>query len=337
MLVRGLWRRWLRVSDKLCPYIVLDAVERDPQGSWRSETEVGVSDILSSRRIYSLIPRSQKNAIKRGIAFTRRVMIRPRMVPDFLVIGAQKSGTSSLLEYLVRHGSYLRPLLKDVYFFDKDYHRGLDWYLSFYPDLAAKRAAERRVGGRVVTGESATHYLLHPWSPARVRETFPDIRLIVLLRDPVQRALSHYYHNRRSGAETVDTALDAFLMEEERIAADYNRMQADSGFYSRSVATYSYLARGRYAEQLQRWFRQFPREQILIMCSERFFADTDMQFRSICRFIGIAERSLEAYPAAGQGRRRGGDEKAITLAQEYFTPYNEALYGLLGERYDWPY
>jgi Sulfotransferase domain len=315
---------------------VLDAGERDPQGGQRSETEVGVSDILNSKRIYSLIPRAQKNAIKRGIAFTRRVMIRPRMVPDFLVIGAQKSGTSSLLEYLVRHGSYLRPLLKDIYFFDKDYHHGLDWYLSFYPDLATKRAAERRVGGRVVTGESATHYLLHPWSPARVRETFPDIRLIVLLRDPVQRALSHYYHNRRSGAETIGTALDAFLMEEERIAADYNRMQADSSFYGRRVAIYSYLARGRYTEQLHRWFRQFPREQILIMCSERFFADTDMQFRSICRFIGIAERSLGAYPAAGQGSRQGGDEKAIAFAQEYFRPHNEALYGLLGERYDWP-
>jgi Sulfotransferase domain len=304
--------------------------------SRRSETEVGMLDILSSKRIYSLIPRSQKNAIKRGIAFTRRVMVRPRMAPDFLVIGAQKSGTSSLLEYLVRHGSYLRPLLKDVYFFDRDYHRGLDWYLSFYPDVAAKRTAERRVGGRVVTGESATHYLLHPWSPARVRETFADIKLIVLLRDPVQRALSHYYHNRTSGVETVGTALDAFLMEEERIAADYKRMQADSGFYSRNVATYSYLARGRYAEQLQRWFQQFPREQILIMCSERLFADPDRQFRSICRFIGIAERSLEAYPAAGQGRRQGGDDKAMILAQEYFRPYNEALYGLLGERYDWP-
>lgn len=295
-----------------------------------------MSHILSSKRIYSLIPRSQKNAIKRGIAFTRRVMIRPRMTPDFLVIGAQKSGTSSLLEYLVRHGSYLRPLLKDVYFFDRDYRRGLEWYLSFYPDLAAKRTAERRVGGRVVTGESATHYLLHPWSPTRVRETFPDIRLIVLLRDPVQRALSHYYHNRRSGVETAGTALDAFLMEEERIAADYKRMQADSGFYSRSFAAYSYLTRGRYAEQLQRWFQRFPREQILVMCSERFFADTDVQFRSICRFIGIAERSLEAYPAAGQGRRLGDEDKAIIFAQRYFRPHNEVLYDLLGERYDWP-
>jgi Sulfotransferase domain len=297
--------------------------------------EANLSHVLSRKGIYSLIPQRQKNAIKRGIAFTRRIVVRPRMTPDFLVIGAQKSGTSSLLEYFVRHGSYLRPLLKDVYFFDRDYHRGLDWYLSFYPDLAAKHAAESRVGERIVTGELATHYLLHPWSPVRVRETFPNIRLIALLRDPVQRALSHYYHNRRTGAETVASALDAFLMEEERIGSDARHMKADPKFYSRGFATYSYLARGRYAEQLQRWFNCFPREQILIVESGRFFSDTDAQFRAICRFIGIAERPLDAYPATGQGQRRGDDERAIVFARDYFRPHNAALCALLGEGYGW--
>ena len=294
-----------------------------------------LSYTLVQKRLYSLFSQPQKNAIKRGIAFTRRIVVRPRMRPDFLVIGAQKSGTSSLLEYLVHHGSYLRPLLKDVYFFDRDYRRGLDWYLSFYPSLAAKKVVESRVGGRVVTGESATHYLLNPWSPARVRETFPDIKLIVLLRDPVQRALSHFYHNRRGGVETATSALDAFLREEERIGYDARRMQTDATFYSRSFASYSYLARGRYAEQLQRWFKCFPRERILIIESGRFFTDTDAQFRAICRFIGIAERSLGAYPVAGQGKRRGDDENAITFAREYFRPHNSDLYGLLGERYEW--
>jgi hypothetical protein len=201
--------------------------------------------------------------------------------------------------------------------------------------LAARRAAERRGGGRVVTGESATHYLLHPWSPVRVRETFPDIRLIVLLRDPVQRALSHYHHNRRGGAEAAPRALDAFLMEEERIGADARRMRAEPAFYSRGFATYSYLARGRYAEQLQRWFDSFPREQILIVESGRFFADTDAQFRAICRFIGIAERSLAAYPAVGQGRHSADDEEAAKFARDYFHRHNAALYDLLGERYGW--
>lgn len=290
---------------------------------------IGMATLVAS------IPQRKKNAVKRAIAFSRRVTSQPHMVPDFLVIGAQKAGTSSLLNYLQQHGSYLRPLLKDTYFFDRHFRRGLDWYLSFYPSLAAKAAAEKRVGGPVVTGEAATHYMSDPWSPARVHATFGDIKLLVLLRDPAQRALSHYHHNVRGRLEMATTALDAFRREPERIAADRRRMEADPNFYSRNYATYSYLARGHYAEHLRRWLDYFPRERLLIVCSERFFTATDAEFRRICRFIGIADRSLDIYPVAGRRNTDRVDERALDYARDHFRQHNQALFDLLQERYDW--
>lgn len=282
------------------------------------------------RTALALIPQRHKNAVKRGIALGNRLTPRPRMRPSFLIVGAQKAGTSSLFAYLMDHGGFLRPLLKDVFFFDQNYDKGLDWYLSFYPSRAAQQAREWRTGGPVVSGEAATHYLLHPRCPERVRETFPDIRIIVLLRDPARRALSHFFHNRRTGTEPLATPLDAFLAEEERIGSPSDG--ADAPQFRR----FSYLARGRYAEQLTRWFRHFPREQLLVMPSERLFADPDPHFRTICRFIGLPERSLESYAPVGQGNNSRRDEAALSFARDYFRPHNEALYALLHERFDWP-
>lgn len=291
--------------------------------------------MIGRATLVASIPQSKKNAVKRAIAFSRRVTPQPRMVPDFLVIGAQKAGTSSLMSYLQRHGSYLRPLLKDTYFFDRHFRRGLDWYLSFYPSLAAKASAEKRASGPVVTGEAATHYMSDPWSPARVHATFGDIKLILLLRDPARRALSHYHHNVRGRLETAPTALEAFMREPERIAADRRRMEVDPTFYSRNYATYSYLARGQYAEHLRHWLEYFPRERMLIVCSERFFAATDAEFRKICRFIGIADPSTGHYPVAGPRNSSRIDEHALDYARAHFKQHNLALFELLQEQYDW--
>ena len=168
-----------------------------------------------------------------------------------------------------------------------------------------------------------------------MRSLFPDMRIVVLLRDPARRAISHYYHNVRMGTEAIGSALEAFKAEEGRVAADLERMRRDPKFYSTDVMTYSYLARGRYAEQLARWCEAFPREQILVQLSEHFYKQPDESFREICRFIGIAEKSLAAYPPEGQGGKRQRDDEAIAFAREYFKPHNEALRAILGTNPGW--
>jgi hypothetical protein len=284
--------------------------------------------------LQNLLSRRHKNAIKRGVAGLRRLTPGPRMRPDFLIIGGQKCGTTSLFIYLTRHGSYLRPLLKDIYYFDRYYDRGLEWYLRHYPSLKEHERRAAEVEDRVVSGEGATHYMLHPWAAERAAATFPDLKIIALLRDPVRRAISHYFHNVRMGRESAADPLEAFKLEAGRVGTDAERMAQDPGFYSPVFHEFSYLARGRYAEQLDRWYRHFPAENILVVRSETFFRDSDPAFRQICRFLGIREKSLAAYPVEGGGGRKGSDE-AVRFATDYFRPHNEALWARLGERWDW--
>jgi hypothetical protein len=283
----------------------------------------------------ALLTRHQKHAIKRALAELRRLSPEERARPDFLIVGGQKCGTSSLFLYLIRHGSYLRPLLKDIYYFDRHYERGLEWYLRHFPSLKEMDRRAREAGGRVVTGEGATHYLLNPWAAERAFRAFPDLKIVALLRDPAQRAISHFYHNRRVGRELLDNPLDAFKRETERIGADGERMRSDPRFYSADYHEFSYLTRGRYAEQLARWYAHFPRERVMVVCSETFFADTDEVFRGICRFLGIREKSLPAYPVEGSNSRRRDDEAALRFAADYFRPHNAALWELLGQRWQW--
>lgn len=285
--------------------------------------------------LYPYVPQRYKNSVKHVAAFWNRISASQRMEPEFLIIGAQKAGTSSLFKYLMRHGGYLRPLLKDIYFFDNNYHKGLNWYLSFFPGTAAKADAERQTLGPVLTGEGATYYLLHPLAPLRVRATFPEMKLIVLLRDPVERALSHYFHNRRMGSETETSPEAAFRREAERLAGEEEKLAADSGYASYPHQTYSYLARGRYAEQLKRWFAAFPRDQFLIQGSEHFYADTDACFREVCRFLEIPERSLDFYRPEGQGKNKREDAAAREFAAAHFRKPNEDLFDLLGQRFPW--
>jgi hypothetical protein len=113
-------------------------------------------------------------------------------------------------------------------------------------------------------------------------------------------------------------------------------MAEDSNAYGWNFAHYTYLARGRYAEQLERWFQYFPRDQILVMCSERFFTDTDTNFKAVCRFLGIPEKSLASYPAEARGRNRREDKRAAAFAREYFRPHNLRLRTLLDDGYGWP-
>jgi hypothetical protein len=280
------------------------------------------------------IPRARKNRIKRQIAFVHRLLPQARKAPNFLIVGAQKAGTTALFNYLGRHGSFRRPLLKDVHFFDLNYARGLDWYLSHFPSKASMERLRQRTGEDTATGEGATYYLFHPWVPARVAEVFPEIKVIILLRDPVKRAVSHYHHNVRMGRERLPMR-EAFEREPDRIGAETARLEIDPDFQSLNHQHLSYLARGAYAEQLRRWYRHFPSEQILTLCSEEFNVSTDEIFRQACRFIGIPSRSLPSYPRDGTARRIHDGQDAEAFARSRFKRANEELFDLLGRRFDW--
>lgn len=212
-----------------------------------------------------------------GVVKVRRPTARWRPLPNLLIIGAQRSGTSSLFKYLGAHPSCKPSVRKEVRFFTEFYDRGVDWYRSHFPFASRNR----------VVFEATPDYLLDPRVPDRASRLLPETRIIVLIRDPIERAYSHYWHNRRLGTERLSFE-DALESEPDRIDAHMRRLMSGSEEPApKEFLRYSYVERGRYSSQLERWFEFIARNRVLILRSEEFYADTDHSFQKILAFLGL--------------------------------------------------
>ena len=286
------------------------------------------------RSVASKLPNRFKVMGANIIAASRRQLSVPCMLPSFLIVGAQKAGTSSMFQYLSCHPSVLRPVRKDVFYFDRNFDKNLEWYSSYFATIAERERLQDRLGTPVMTFEGATYYIFHPLAAARIRQVFPEMKIIVLLRDPTKRAVSHYRHNRHGGVERLPM-MEAFRRESERLAGEVERIISDPRYDSYNYNHFSYLARGLYADQLERWHQIFPRQQILLLFTDDFFANPAQTFRTVCRFVGLPEISLPQYPQVGASSEQNGDLEAVAFARSHFEKPNERLFGLLGIRYNW--
>jgi hypothetical protein len=247
-----------------------------------------------------------------------------RMLPDWLIIGAQKAGTSSLFDLLGRHPEVSTPRLKELDYFSWFHDRGLGWYRSFFP--------LRRPGRH--TGEASPYYLYDEQCPARVRHSLPDARIIVLLRDPTGRAISHYHHVRKRGLEPLDLAA-AIAAEPSRLAGEKRRMREDEGYVSMRLRHWSYVDRGRYAEQLERWMAVYPRRQILVLCAEELFGSPADTYARTLEFLGLRPFRPSSFAARNANVYEAPDDAIRGRLDEMFAADNERLFELLGERFAW--
>ena len=203
------------------------------------------------------IPEPARKVARNAIWAFGTATARGRPLPDFLVLGAQKAGTTALYAYLRWHPGITGPSWKEVSFFDRHWWRGERWYRGQFP---------LRSRGRLV-GEASPSYLFHPLAPERARAVVPDARLLVVLRNPVDRAYSQYQHEVALGREPLSFE-DALAAEEERTRGEVERIVADPRAFSHEWWDHTYAARGLYAEQLDRWLAVFPRDQLLVVTSD---------------------------------------------------------------------
>jgi hypothetical protein len=251
-------------------------------------------------------------------------------LPDFLIIGAQKGGTTFLYNVLRRHSHFKAAIKKEIHFFDTPaFGRGVDWYRTHFPQQ------QQRNGQRVITGEASPYYLFYPHAARRVAETIPQAKLIALLRNPIDRAYSDYQHKLRLGHETLGFK-EALEAEEERLRGEKEKIVADASYSSRNYRRHSYLSRGIYIDQLEEWHRYFDPEQLLILKSEDYFARPSEALDLVLEFLGLPERDFEI---AG-GRNTGGytepmDSDTRRWLQEYYEPHNQRLYEYLGRDFGW--
>ncbi|MEJ5915156.1 sulfotransferase [Pseudokineococcus sp. 1T1Z-3] len=232
----------------------------------------------SSSRVDAL--RHRVRDVTRRQVRSARATVRARTgragdLPSFVVAGAQRCGTTSLHQDLLRHPQVRGAAGKELQFFTLHHERGLDWYRGCFPRLAPGQQ----------TFESTPYYLFDPAAPARLAAALPAAKVVVLLRDPVTRALSHHRHSVRTGAERLPLA-QALAAEPQRLAAA-RALGPGSSAGHRALRAWSYVARGRYGEQLSRWVAAVGRERLHVVRSEELHADPAREHARLLAFLGL--------------------------------------------------
>ena len=216
-------------------------------------------------------------------------------LPDFLGLGTQKGGTTSLQKLLERHPGVYLPPCKEVHYFSLHAQQPASWYAAHYGEA---RRGQRR-------GDITPYYLFHPQAPDRIRTLLPKAKLIVLLRDPLERALSQVFHARRHGFETLEVA--------DALAAEPQRLASGDPF---SIQKHSYVARSRYLEQLDRYEALFPSRQLLVLKSEDLFNNTERVWDTIQKFLKLEAIPLPmALPKANAGSGEAAQVAPAVRAQ----------------------
>ncbi|TWD83279.1 sulfotransferase domain-containing protein [Kribbella amoyensis] len=240
--------------------------------------------VLRSTR--DIVPDGTQEAIRKATRAVGRATSGVRMLPDFLVVGAQRCGTTTLYRLLVDHPAIVRPLFhKGIGYFDIGYDRPWSWYQGHFP-VAAVAAARTRRTGAPMTFDSSGYYLFHPLAPERIAAHLPGVKIVVLVRDPVERAFSAYKHERARGFETEDFET-ALALEPARLSGEVERMREDPAYLSFHHRHHAYVGRGRYAEQIVRFQQALSPEQVFVIDANRFFDQPVEQFARLQEWLGL--------------------------------------------------
>lgn len=268
------------------------------------------------------LPLGTKRRLKRAWWRTRTPTARWRALPQFIVIGAQKAGTTSLFRYLTTLPQVARPFGQEPVFFSHEikFARGAKEYQANFPLKAALR-------GRV-TGEASGEYLYYPDAPTRIAELIPSVRLIAVLRDPVDRTISQYFHNVKLGLEelSLEEAIHRELtwyQESDPVTGPPHRRFGALG------SGRAYLGRSMYGQHLSRWFDHFDDSHILVVEAESLYDDPAATTATVCDFLRLPHPSTQLFARHNAGRRTGVDGDLVAWFTSTFREPNRELHELL--------
>jgi len=247
-----------------------------------------------------------------------------KMLPSFMIIGAQKGGTTAIYDYLIDHPQVLAPWFKEADFFNRrrmfssleDY--SIEQYQSIFPLKVSQRLVQRHLSRHVITGE-ASQYLSYQEAPERILEALPDIKLIVLLRNPAMRAYSHYSMRRRYG------------WERQTFEESFFRENSSKGMSESST----YKFRGLYSTHLKWWFDCFSRDQFLILETDEVRENRSESYKLICDFLNIEKQFPNREITSNVGNYARPSSQDIELWQNFYRPHNEDLFSLIDKKFDW--
>ena len=257
--------------------------------------------------------------------FYRRSTASMRVLPQYQIIGAQKCGTSSLFSYLAAHPRVYRSYRKEVHYFDLNYDKPVNWYQSHFSYRWQK----------VLSGDASPYYIYHPSVCQRLWELAPEAKLIVLLRNPVNRAYSNYEHNVRLGMETLSFE-DALMEEDARLAGEVEKIVCNPFYASVSHRQHSYRSKGVYAQQLEIWLGRFPREQFLFIRSEDLYESPGPTYQTVLDFLDLQPFKVPRFAPKNQYAYKSTlDENTRERLNAFYEPWNHRLYELIDRDLGW--
>lgn len=291
--------------------------------------------------IKSMSPTWAKNLANRTTRAWGYATASDRPLPDYLIIGCKRGGTTSLFNYLVAHPGVLHmyPAVRGTkstdYFFKGGDHSPR-WYRSHFPSERQRARLGRTLGYRAISGEASPYYIWDPRVAAKVRAVAPDVRSVLLLRDPVKRAWSHYQERRENNVEPLSFA-DAIAAEDARLAGEMDRMLADPAYYSEAHDFYSYRSRGVYTPQIRNWLEHFPREQLHILYAEDLYRDTERVFGEVCDFLDIPRMPMSTTRGFNSmpGSKDTPQAEVVAQLREFYAPLQAEMEELVGRPAPW--
>jgi hypothetical protein len=257
----------------------------------------------------------------------RRLTARFRALPSVYIIGGARCGTTALWEHLEKHPAVLMGRKKELFFWgnpddeDKYFSRGLDPYRMWFPTQLELDAAGHKAGCKGVTVDATPYYLYSQAAPRRLRERVSRAKVIALLRNPVDRAISD--HNLNSAHFDTDkgTLEDAIRTDAERVKTNFR---------------HAYIAQGIYEPHIRRWMAAFPETQMLVLKAEDLFRGEKALLDKVVRFLDLSDVDLGEFKRAHGFRlaNKPNDELRAKLT-ELYRPHNERLYEFLGQDFGW--
>ena len=288
-------------------------------------------NIQKGTRLFAVLDR-----IYRFINNCTRVKGPLGTLPDFLILGVQKSGTTSIFDWLIQHPNIYSSTKKDIHYFDCNYTHKLSWYRSFFPLRFSRWFVNRILKQPFLTGEASTSYSFYHFRTAkRIKRMNPNMKLIMVVRNPIERTYSLYKHLIENGREkrTFENAID---QEEKTIGDEQEKVQRYPNYVGFNHYYFSYKLRGRYYDQLKSFMDLFPNEQIKVISFEDFFSDPQQGCNELFDFLEVPRHRLKRYSKLNisKTKKRMKPETRKKL-KDYFNKENEKLFKLIGKRFDW--
>ena len=260
------------------------------------------------------------------------------ILPDFLILGPGACGTTSMLElYLRSHKDIVPSKINEITYFNNKHKNSINWYKSLFPSIFTKKF-RKILGKKTLTCEASGNYILNPNSPKRIKAIIPNVKFIVMLRNPVDRTLSHYKRRIRNKKETksLDDLIEYELNNFEKEFTNYVNNENSIALYP----AISYLSNSKYSQQIEIWFKYFPRDQFLFINSNDYFKNPLKEYNRILTFLELPSHYPDLKGKRGISPSGIYDKiiiqpKTIKFLNDYFLSWNEKLFNLIKVKYDW--